>query len=106
MILNLSTFVKMTSVNSDSWRKSASYQTISNSAYSLLKDNNVDDVVQLVFNKRPIDTGTTFQEAQYTNKSIVDQALLVEHLEPMDFLTFSGKVDTIDDVTNSKKNAI
>ena len=96
---------QMVSVNSENWQKSASYQVLKNSIYSLLEAHTVADVMILVSNELPMDTGSTFQEAQYASKSIINQALLMEHLEPMAFLTSTGKTVNVDDVSNLKKRS-
>ena len=52
----------MASVNSESWGKSASYQTLKNSVYSLLKAYTAVDVVTLVSDELHMDIGAAFQE--------------------------------------------
>ena len=51
----------MASLNSAAWEKSASYQTLRNSVYSLLEAHTVADVVTLVSNELPMDTSAAFQ---------------------------------------------
>ena len=76
---------QMVSVNCENWQKSASYQIMKNSVYSLLEAHTVADVVILSSNELPMDTGATFQEAYSASKSITNKALLVENLEQMAF---------------------
>ena len=76
---------QMVSVNSKNCQKSANCQILKNSVYSLLEAHTVADVVTLVSNELPMDTGATFQEAYSASKSITNKALLVENLEQMAF---------------------
>ena len=91
---------KMATVNAESWRKAASYQTLNNSVYSLLQAHTVADVVTLVSNELPMDTNAAFQEAQTASLSILGHCLHVENLEPMAFLSSTGKSVTVDDVVD------
>ena len=52
----------MASVNSESWGKLASYQTLKNSVYSLLEAYTIIDVVTLVSDELHMDTCAAFQE--------------------------------------------
>ena len=94
----------MVSVNSDFWKKFASYQTLKNCVYSLLEVNTVVYVVSLVSNEYPMDTRAAFHEAQFVAKSIINNALLVEHLNPIYFLTSTCMIVNVDDVTDLKKD--
>ena len=60
----------------------------------------VADIVALVDNELPLHTGATFQEAQSAEKLIFDNALRVDNLELLAFLSSAGKVLNIDDVNN------
>ena len=52
----------MASLNSAAWKKSASYQTLRNSVYSLLEANTVADIVTLVSNELPMNTSAAFKK--------------------------------------------
>ena len=54
------TLPEMATVNSQSWKKSASFGTLENSVYSLVTSHTVADVIALVGNELPIDTGAAF----------------------------------------------
>ena len=92
------TLPKMVSVNSHSWKKSASFGTLHNSGYSLVVSHTVADMVALVSNELPLDTGPEFQEAQSAAQLIADGALQIDNLEPLTFLNSTGKSVQIDDV--------
>ena len=94
------TLPTMVSVNSQSWKKSASFDILQNSANSLVTSHTVSDIVALVDNELPLHTGAAFQEAQSATNLIVDNALRVDNLEPLAFLSSAGKVLHIDDVHN------
>ena len=90
-------------VNAESWQKAASYQTLSNSVYSLLQAHTVADVVSLVSNELPMYTSAAFQDAQTTSLSILGHCLHVENLEPTAFLSSTGKSVTVDSMIDLSK---
>ena len=94
----------MASVNIYSWRKSTSFNNLENSVYSLLGSHIVADLISLISNELPLDTGAAFQEAQTEAKSIVDKAITYSNVEPLAFLTSTAKVvDFDDDITDLAK---
>ena len=96
---------KMSSVNNNSWKKSANFETIRRSVYSLKISHTVADFIALVSGEIPQDTGVAFHEAQSSAQVIVDKAILIDNLEPVTFLTSTGNVAIIDDVTDLKSRS-
>ena len=92
----------MASMNSDSWKKSASFYTLSSAVRSLVEAHTVADVISLVANELPIDTGSAFQESQTASKLIVDSVLNVEFLEPIAWLSAGGNEVKITDPSDLK----
>ena len=82
--------------------KSASVCTLKGTIYSLIIIHSVADVISSASNELPLDTWTVFQEVQPVAKSIIDCLLSIANLEPLNFLTSSGKVVKIDDVSDLK----
>ena len=93
------------SVNSYSWRKSASYESFKRNVYSLATARTVVDLISMVSNVLPQDTGATFQEAQSAAKMVMDNVILVSNLEPLVFLTLVGKVANIKDIIDLKSRS-
>ena len=93
----------MTSMNSHPWKKSASFDILKNTVDSLVPSHTVADIIALVANELQLNTGAAFQEAQSAAKTIVDDTLQVENLEPLSFLSSTGKVLTVDDVDDLDK---
>ena len=93
---------KMTYVNRFSWKKSASFTTLKDTIYPLAETHTVADVVSLVSNELPLDTGAAFQEAQSVTKKLMESCISIPYLEPLAFLTSAGKVKTIDNVSDLK----
>ena len=91
------TLLTMASVNCPSWRKSANFESLKCSVYSLLGAHSVADLISLTSDEMPQDTSAAFQEAQSSAKSIIDTMLDVSNLEPLAFLTSSGKIAHVDD---------
>ena len=58
----------------------------------------------MVSNELPQDTGAAFQESQSVARMVIDNALLVGNLEPIAFLTSTGKVINIEDAINLKNS--
>ena len=54
----------MSSVSSHFWRKSASYESLRRNVYSLATAHTVEDLIFMISNEFPQDTGASFQEAQ------------------------------------------
>ena len=90
------------SINSHSWRKLASYESFKRNVYSLATARTVVDLISMVSNVLPQDTGAAFQEAQSAAKMVMDNAILVSNLEPLVFLTLVGKVANIKDAIDLK----
>ena len=93
---------KMSSVNNHSKKKSASFETLRSSVYSLKCAYTVVDLIALVSGELPQDTGAAFQEDQSAAQLIVDKAILIDNLKPVDLLTSTGKVANVHDVTDLK----
>ena len=72
--------VVMSSVNSHSWRESASYEYLKRNVYSLATAHTVVDLISMVSNVTPQDTGTVFQEAQSDAYMVIDNVTLVSNL--------------------------
>ena len=92
----------MFSVNSHSWKKSASYESLKRNVYSLAIAHTVADLISMVSNVLPQDTGGAFQEAQSAAKMVMDNAILVSNLESSAFITSAGKVANIKDTIDLK----
>ena len=76
------TLPKMTSVNSYSWKKLTSFNTLENSVYSLLRSHTVADIISLVSGEIPLEPGADFQEAQTASNFIVHKAVTYSNVEP------------------------
>ena len=48
------------SINSHSWRKLASYESLKRNVYSLATAHTVADLISVVYNELPQDTGAAF----------------------------------------------
>ena len=66
--------------------KSANFETLNDSVDSLVETHSVADIIALVGNEIPIDTGASYQEAQSASKFIVDSLLNPMFLDPISFL--------------------
>ena len=66
--------------------KSASFETLNDSIDSLVDAHSVADIIALVGNEIPIDTGAFHQEAQSESKLIIDSLLNPMFLDPITFL--------------------
>ena len=60
------------------------------SVNSLKDSHTVADIVSMVSNEIPINSGTAYQEAQSVSKLIVDSVLNPVFLDPLAFLTSAG----------------
>ena len=76
------TLPKIASVNSHFWKKSASFNTLQNSVYSFFGVYTVSDLISLVSDDFPLNSGTDFQEAYIAANLITDKAIIVTNLEP------------------------
>ena len=56
------------------------------------------DVISLVSNELPLDTGAAFQESQYFTKTLMESCISIPYLKPLAFMNSAGKVKTIDNV--------
>ena len=77
---------QMAFVNSQSWKKSASFETLTDGVYSLVDAHYVAGIIALVGNEISIDTGASYQEAQSSSKLIVNSFLNPMFLDPVAFL--------------------
>ena len=92
----------MALVNSHSWGKAASFATLKSSVYTLASAHTVSDLVPLISGELPHDTGAAFQEATSAAQYIMDKATMIENLEPVAFLSHTGKEVIIDDANDLK----
>ena len=92
----------MSSVNSHSWRKSGSYESLKRNVYSLAAAHTVAGLISVVSNELLQNTDAAFQEAQSAAQIVMDNALLVDNLELLVFPTSTVKVSDIDDAINLK----
>ena len=53
--------VQMSSVNSHSWQKSASFECLKRTIYTLAGAHSVADAIALASSELPLDTGSAFQ---------------------------------------------
>ena len=60
------------------------------SVNSLKDSHTVADIVSMISNEIPIDSGAAYQEAQSASKFIVDSVLNPTFLDPIAFLTSAG----------------
>ena len=60
----------------------------------------------MITNEIPQDTGAIFQEAQSAAQIVMENALLVSNLEPLEFLTSTRNVTNIDDLINLKSRPV
>ena len=93
---------EMVSVNSHSWKKSACFNNIVDSVDSVVNYHTVADIVAMVTNEVPIDSGAALQEAQSTSKFIVESVLRLTFLDPVSFLTSAGNEAILGDPTDLK----
>ena len=66
---------EMVSVNSYSWKKAACFNNLVDSVDSVVNSHTIADIVAMVTNEIPIDSGASLQEAQSTSKFIVESVL-------------------------------
>ena len=92
----------MASINSQSWKKSSSFNTLNDSVDSLLEAHSMADIVALVGNEIPIDTGASYQEAQSSSKLVTDSHLNPMFLDPVAFLKSYGNEVKIGDPADMK----
>ena len=93
---------KMASINSDAWKKSASFGTLADAVEALVEAHSVADVIFLVSSEIPIDTGSSFQESQRTAKLIVNSVLSIDFLDHVVWLKLGGNEVKISDPTDLK----
>ena len=70
----------MSSVNSRSWKKLASFESLKYNVYSLSSARTVADLISMVSYELPQDTGAVFQEAQSAAQVVTDNAILADNL--------------------------
>ena len=95
---------KMASVNSYFWKKSTIFNTLENSVYSLLGSHTCANLISLVSDELPLDSGAAFQDPQTAAKSIVDKAVTYSNVESLAFLTSTTKIVNFgNDITDLAK---
>ena len=94
------TLPKMASMNSNTWKKSASFSTLATAVEGLVDAHSVADIMSLVSSELPNDTGAAFQESANSAKMIVDSILNVGFLDPVAWLTSGGNDIKIPDPTD------
>ena len=97
------TIVKMVSINEQAWKKSACFESLRNTVYSLVDAHSVAEITALVTNELPLDTGSCFQASQFAAKSVLEDMLKIGFLEPLAFMNSTGKVVQIDDPNDIMK---
>ena len=85
------TIMQMAHVNDPAWKKAASFENLRNNAHSLLEAHSIADIMALIANEVPMDTGAAFQEAQAATTKIMDEVFNVDNLHPSAFLNSDGK---------------
>ena len=78
---------EMVSVHSHSWKKAACFNNLVDSVNSVFNYHTMPDIVAMVTNKIPIDSGAALQEAQSAPKFIVESVLHLIFLDSVAFLT-------------------
>ena len=91
---------KMVSVNSHSWKKAACFNNLVESVDSVINSHTVADIVTMVTNEIPIDSGAALQEAQSASKFIVESVVHPSFLDPVAFLTSAGNEAKLGDPTD------
>ena len=91
------TIVKLASINSQTWKKSACFESFKNTVYSLVEDHSTVEVTSFISTELPLDTGASFQVDQTATKAIMDCMFNVGFLELIVFLNSQGKTFQIGD---------
>ena len=91
------TIVKMASINSQAWKKSACLTSLRTSVYNLVESHTVADLISLISHELPLDTGASFQAAELAANAIVTNICKVDHIEPVAFLNSAGTQVVISD---------
>jgi hypothetical protein len=65
------TIVQMISINRPAWRKSACFESLRNTIYSLVDSHSIAELTSFIANELPLDTGSSFQASQMASKSIL-----------------------------------
>ena len=91
------TIIQMISISKPAWRKSACFESLRNTVYSLVDSHSVAELTSFIANELPLDTGSSFQASQIASKSILHNILQVEVLEPVAFLNSKSKEIAIGD---------
>jgi len=85
------TIMQMEHVTMPAWRKAASFDNFRNTVYTLVGAHSVADVMALIANELPIDTGAAFSEAQAAARMVTDSAFNIDNLTLSAFLASEGK---------------
>ena len=94
------TIVKMVSVNKETWEKSACFQSLKNTIYSLVESHSPAEVTAFVSGELIIDTCAAFQTSQTAIKEVMDSMLSIQHLDQVAFLTAQNDTVGIGDPGN------
>ena len=84
----------------------ANFETLNNSVDSLVEDHSVANIIALVGNEIPIDTGVSYQEAQSASKLIIDSHLNPMLLDPVVFLKSDGNEVKIGDSSDKTQRSL
>ena len=82
--------------------KAASFGTIRDLVYYLVDAHSVVDVISLIYNKLPLDTGATCQKAHSAAKLIIGSTLSIHNQELLAFITSRNNVVKLSDPTDIK----
>jgi len=85
------TITEMAHVNEAVWKKSGCFENLYNTAHSLLEAHSTADIMALIAQEIPMDTGAAFQEAQAAAKVVTDEVFNICNLHPSAFLNSDGK---------------
>ena len=91
------TIVKMSSINSHAWKKSACFDSLQTTIYNLAESHTVADIISLVSQELPLDTGASYQASEAAAKSVIANVCKINILEPLCFLSSSGRTLAITD---------
>ena len=71
--------------------KSASFSCLRDTVYWLKDAHSVADIISIISNVIPLDTGLACQESQLTSKAITDKVLCIENLNLLHLLPLVQK---------------
>jgi len=76
------TIMQMAHVNDPAGKKAASFENLCNNAHSFSEAHSIADIMALIANEIPMDTGAAFQEAQAATTKIMEDVFNVDNLHP------------------------